>query len=67
MGSQKTNASLASFFEANYIHPMSIFMAQSTRSDILKDCMSMIVQRKEFFSSKFPSQIAENLGKALLS
>jgi hypothetical protein len=60
---QKANSSAV---EANSIHCMSVSMAQSTQSDMLKDHMAMFVQGKDFFSSLLQSGIATNLGKALL-
>jgi hypothetical protein len=60
---QKANSSA---LEANSIHRMSVSMAQSTQSDMLKDHMAMFVQGKDFFSPLLQSEIARNLGKALL-
>jgi hypothetical protein len=53
---------------ADLIHGMSgVSMAQSTKSDMLKDHMArMFVHGKDFFSSELQSEIAANLGKALL-
>jgi hypothetical protein len=36
-------------------YPTPVSMAQSTRSDILKDQMALIVQGKEFLSYEFQS------------
>jgi hypothetical protein len=60
---QKANSSAV---EANSIHRMSVSMAQSTQSDMLKDHMAMFVQGKDFFSTLLQSEIATNLGEALL-
>jgi hypothetical protein len=57
----------AGVVEANSIHYMSMPMAQSAHSGILKDCMAIYIQGKEFFNQELQSQISENLGKALLS